>query len=481
MYKLRFLLLCLVVPLLLNLFVSFSNEPNAIEQEEIAKLEAERLRLEELKTNAATNAEKQKAQEELNSVLNSYEAYYKKYPEFLQNKFLNDPSLSYEQKSRISKAILGTGGCSDKWFSFICRQKEAQAQEELQLNRFNNILETNTKSLNDPTLVNGVINNKFNVELQSYPKFENVLCSSLDSSCRKSIVQVNCGGDSICENNKDTILKMYESARGSMLIESGALSIATQILNVDQNSYGFATLIQNLAGFELNLLSQNPGLQKFFEYGTNEQMCLLKVESFVSSNGLEVEGLSYDVTDEYTGLTSRQKMCDDLQFNVCADLRAERSGVFFNDSISLISHVYVYNSKDYTQLVALNAEFLANSQSEKINVFNISKEFFGESVLILKPGSTLSLSMYIPEIQVFNGELNGADLNGNILLSVYEQKGGNSSKSISESNFEYALDYPILEIGSDPINTSTLINSGVTALDGTSIYDSSILDRVVIN
>lgn len=454
------------------------SEEKIIQQAQL--LEQNRLDAVKAQKEADSEEAKEKAQEEEQKALTDLAEFNRKYPEQLMNLYLGTAELNFEDRQKITKAILGTGECGDSWFGFICEQRELKKENDLQLKRFDFIVESvlndEDKKYDDNTLLLG----SFLVESRRFPGFEGIACTSLNSECRASVATLSCT-DSVCENNKDLILKMYDVARGQTQIDKTGILAAMEFLQVDQSSFGFATLMQDLIGFDLNLLDSAPGVRQFFEYGTNEQMCLAKVDSFVSVNGLEIEGKSYDVEDEYTGLTSRQKMCDDLNFNICADLRSERSGIFFNDSFSLVTHVYVYNSKDYNQLVVLNAELLANSNSQKINVFNESKELSGQSVVILPSKETFSMSIYLPEIQAFNGELNGADLNGNVLLSIYEQKGDKNSTSVGSSNFEYALDYPILEMGSGPINSSALIDSGVTALDGTSIYDSSLLDRVVID
>ena len=407
-----------------------------------------------------------------------YEQLYKDNPEGMKE-YYNTQDLEPSEREFLTDLLTGEGDtdCKDNIASSVCERRIDEKEQELAIGRYEGKIKDETN--------NNEIKNAFNTELISLGITDSGCSDSLSEDCKNSISSHSCKNDANCERNKRTALALYETARGSQRVsnEDPLIQIATYT-NIDESSYATAQALQELFDWEdFNILDKvSSGVRDALELGTPQQVCLAKVDSYVSVSGVEVEGKEYTAQDSSTGLSSRQKMCDDLQFNVCADVRAERSSMYFNDSFSLTAHIYVYNSQDYTQLLVLNSELrdVVNgdvTQTENLNLFELHPDI-DKSIIELSPKGVFSQSLYFSDMQAFNGALEG-ELFANVLLSVYKQIGEDST-SVSSINFEYGLDYPVVELG-DVITDSTLTLSGVSAIEGTEEYDSSLLERVVID
>ncbi len=463
-----------------SFFLVFSNDPlvnpnEAYLAELTERLTAQREALEVAPTQAAaqtSQAQVQAAEQEL------FEFYRNNEAQFTEA-FVNLNDLSAEERITISQALSGGDECENSMWGFLCSMNSEQRRQELYVERFSTQVQQRTANINNFEASNAVISNQLSSEIRDLEGMNSfVECSQINRDCRSSIVNYNCNNDAACEESRGIALELFETSEQYYQIESNAVIKLAQFLQVDPGSYAVADMITGLLGVDISLLKEGSTLDQILKWGTPEQVCLAKVESFVSIDGAEYNGETYDVTDKFTSMTSRQKMCDDLTFTVCADLRAERTGVFFNGSFSLIAHLYVHNSEDYDQDIVLSAEVTDNSgRSYKFNVFNESGQF-GENIsLRLSSGQTFSQSIYISEIQVLEGQIDG-NLNGNVLLTVHESGKGSLD---SQSGFEYAIDYPIVEMSAGPLTQAELVESGAMYLEGTSIYSTDLIDRIVIN
>lgn len=472
-----------------SFFLIFSNDPpvNPVE-ERLAAYEQELEERNQALAIAATQAEAQAARARVEETEQGIYELYRENGARFQSVFTNLDTLPPEERIIISQALSAGDECENSMWGFLCSMNADQKREDLYIQRFETILGQQTRNVNsqgntDPSQF-GIEDNSatvslLNNEIQGLEGMNGFGgCTNVNGDCRSSIVNHNCGNNAACEESRDIALQLFETSEQYYQIESNAVIKLAQFLKVDPGSYAVADMITGLLGVDVSLLKEGSSLDQILKWGTPEQVCLAKVESFVSIDGVEYEGSAYDVTDEYTGMTSRQKMCDDLSFTVCADLRAERTGVFFNGSFSLIAHLYVYNSQDYDQDIVLSAEVIDGSGSSyKFNLFNESGQFGDNISLRLSSGQTFSQSIYIPELQVFEGQIDG-NLNGNVLLSVHESGKGSLD---SQSGFDYAIDYPIVEMSSGPLTQAELVESGATYLEGTSIYSTDLIDRVVID
>ena len=473
--------------------------------------------------------------------------------------FLNEPTLSLEEKNLLAQSISGVNDCGESWIEFACsffsqtdardayvqrstRQLVLKLERELQTRLDNKIsgelseivarhtegnvgcgteadckekinsieceesdsvckidkkkLQEEFKKLSKNIDVrsfdeaaeelgiedfNKYLNGLADTELKSLAGFENFQgCNGQIALCSQAIEDHSCTNADACQESKLRAKMILSNLQGEFRIERNAAVIAGELLNINSGTIAFANYARDFLGIDFTLLKRGSSLDKLLRAGTTEQICLAKVESFVSINGLEVEGSTYDVQDAHTGLISRQKACDQaeydgsLEFEVCADIRAERSGIFFNNTFSLISHVYVYNPNDYAQNVVLSAQFLGEVGSEEFNVFNRSKEI-RDTVVRIEGGSSFATSIYLSEVQPLNGEA-GELVNGNILLSVFKSESENSA--LNSANFEYAIDYPVVEMGSGPLTGSAILASGVEFPEGTVTYSSSLVERI---
>lgn len=314
-------------------------------------------------------------------------------------------------------------------------------------------------------------------------------------------------------------------------IPNSGMIRAAQLLRITPQASAASSAIQSALGIEFSLIQEGSGIDDILRYGTPEQICFAKVDSFISVNGLEVEGQVMEVDDDITGMSSVIRACDNLDFEICADLRAERSGIYFNNSFTLFVHVFVRNIKDYPQMVTLHANLRSGGgRTQRINVVELSDDVPGEFIL-LNPGQTFSRTLYLSEIQVFRGE-ELKELYGNVAMGVFRASGVNiqdtsnppqtsnsqpsssndengednvdepatqdagttranqnineapmSSVTATQGSLEYALDYPILTLGGTrgSNNRREIENSGVSMTGGTTAQSLAVVRRVSLD
>ena len=411
------------------------------------------------------------------------DAYSDASEEELREIFLNVPDLSPSERVNIQNSIAGRNECADNWWSIVCEITRDDPIESMNRDRFENRIEPIQNSDTNYETVNSQINQIMNEEIQSIEGFENFQgCTVPNSDCRGNIASY-CDSQN-CGENENYALQIHQAAADNYLIPKSGMIRAAEFLDVSPGAFAAADGIQDLLGFEFSLIKEGSGIDQIFSYGTPEQVCYAKVDSFIDVSGVEVQGQEIEVEDETTGMTSRVKACDNKNFSICADLRAERSGIYFNNSFTLITHFYVYNAKDYDQEVVLNAEFFDEAgNKDSFNVFKKSNRDVGGSITV-KSGESESLSLEISNLQVFNGE-SREKLFGNVLLSVFE-KTSNGDENFNEANLDYAIDYPIMEIGggnsaSRENKDEQVENSGAEIVDGTTTGTSSLINRVSLS
>ena len=354
-------------------------------------------------------------------------------------------------------------------------------------------------------------------------------CSDIFSSeCSQAVRNVDCQGRIECEQEMELFQIAREEAINQQRIPNSGMIRAAQMLRITPQASAASSMIQDLLGIEVSLIQEGSGIDQILRYGTPEQICFAKVDSFISVNGLQVEGQVMEVDDEITGMSSVLRACDNRNFQICADLRAERSGIYFNNSFTLFVHVFVRNAEDFPQMVTLHAELKSGGgREERVNVVELSEDVPGKFIL-LSPGQTFSRTLYLPETQVFMGE-ELKELYGNIVMGVFEAVGvseqllGTSSQSsnsgpdlsnidvdsltdeelselmieiernenpnqdamdsASQGGLVYALDYPILTLrGSSGSNIRKEVEmSGANITSGTTQQSIAVVRRVSLD
>lgn len=431
---------------------------------------------------AQTREEEDRAAQRVQQIQEEVEdAYSDASEEELREIFLNVPNLSPTERVNIQNSIAGRNQCGESWWSFVCEITREDPTEGIYEERYDTQIEPIINSNADFEIKNSQINGIMNEEIQSIGGFESFSgCNSPSTDCR-SAIRNHCSSTN-CGENENYALEIHQAAADNYLIPKSGMMRAAEFLDVSPGAFAAADLVQELLGFEFSLVKEGSGIDKILSYGTPEQVCYAKVDSFIDVSGAEVEGQEIEVEDEVTGMTSKIKACDNKNFDICADLRAERSDMYFNNSFTLIVHFYVYNAKDYEQEVVLNAEFFDEEGNEDtFNVFNKSNMDIANGSIILKSGQRESLSFEITNLQVFEGE-DIEELYGNVLLSVFE-KTSEQSGNFNEANLDYAIDYPIMKMGSGNLiskedKKEQVENSGAEATDGTTTATSSLIDRV---
>lgn len=446
---------------------------------------------EEFKADLAEKDESQKtdaeiAYEEANKRLEEArneieEEYADASEEEIRRIFTEIPDLNYAEQARLQQAISIKTECSNSWWSIFCKLSRGDPTEDLYSQRLENRINVETSEIEGYQEKNDIIVNGMREEINVLPGFEDFEgCDLPNSNCQEQIEQ-HCT-EQACQEQVENAKELLNTAADNYLIPNSGLVRAVDFIDVSPQSFAAADMIQDLVGFELSLISSGSALDDILNFGTPEQVCYAKVDSFLSVNGAEVEGKESTVSDENTGMTSRIKACDNEEFEICADLRAERSSMYFNNSFTLIVHFYVYNAKDYVQDVLVSAEFFDESRNrERVNILNISGEEIGNSIR-LEPGERESMTIQIPEFQAFGGK-SISKLYGNVKLGVYRRTEDNSGV-FGKDNIIYALDYPIVEMGGES-NSMTreerrdeINKSGVEAPGGTTRPSADLIDRV---
>lgn len=467
---------------------SYANEELGRSVEELRE-SREQYRLAQEALEKAQEEEREQAQEEVRQregeLQRAEEQIDEKFADVsedeLRSFFVEIPDLSASEKVEIQRAIAGKEQCGDSWWSFVCRITSDDPTEGLYKERYGSQIEPIINSNEDFEIKNSQINGIMNEEIQSLQGFESFSsCNSPNSNCREAI-RNHCSSTN-CGENENSALEIHQAAADNYLIPKSGMMRAAEFLDVSPGAFAAADMVQDLLGFEFSLVKEGSGIDKILNYGTPEQVCYAKVDSFIDVSGAQVEGQEIEVEDEVTGMTSKIKACDNKNFDICADLRAERTDMYFNNSFTLIVHFYVYNVKDYEQEVVLNAEFFDEAgNKDAFNVFNKSNREITNGSIILESGQRESLSLEITNLQVFNGE-DVEELYGNVLLSVFRKEDFNEDEFVSD-NFEYAIDYPIMKMSGGEFvsrddKDEQVENSGVEAVDGTTAGTSSLIDRV---
>lgn len=388
--------------------------------------------------------------------------------------FFNEiPDLSSTEKYEIQQAIAGRNQCGNSWWSVVCRVTRDDSTDGLYSQRLETRYEQETENIDNYQEKNTIIADLMSSEiqdLQGLDGFEG--CDFPNAECRSKIrsycEQENCG------DNEEVALGLFNTAADNYLIPKSGMIRAAEFLDVSPGAFAAADTIQDLLGFEFSLIENGSGIDELLTYGTPEQVCLAKVDSFISVNGAQVEGQEVEIRDDATGMTSRIRACDNMEFEICADLRAERSQVYFNNSFTLIAHFYVYNPNDYNQEVIINAEFFDSSRNkETFNIFEKSSQ--GGKSITIEPKSRKSMSIQIPNTQVFKAKT--SEIFGNVVMGVYNKETG---------GIEYTIDYPIIAMGSQGVMTreekaKQVDNSGAQIVSGTTTPTSNLIDRVSLS
>lgn len=389
------------------------------------------------------------------------------------------PDLDLNSRNQLRNELSGRSSCNpDSWWSFVCNFFSEDRAKDIEVRRLNARIQSETVDAQSANEYNTQVLSVLNDELAVWAPGIN--CGIDTSDCREQLSNIACS-DEECENQVRVAQSLIRQAEGSIRIPRSGMIRAAELLQVRDSSFALASQLQDWLGFEFSLISEGSGIDQILSWGTPEQVCLAKVDSFISVNGLQVEGQVFDEEDEFSGFTSRMRACDNRQFDICADLRAERSGVYFNNSISLVVHLMVKNSRDHDQEVVLNAEFFNDGVRESYNIFNFTDEVQGNS-LILSPGQRRSFSLHLSEFQVFADQDIGS-LSGNVLLSVFRKVG--EGGVVSDQNLDYAIDYPIMSMISGQSSSQSrreeALNSGAEFTEGTTQATSSLLQRVSID
>ena len=441
------------------------------------------------------------------------------------------PNLTAEQRLDLIRQLEGQNSCDpESWWRFICNLFSDNRAAEISAQRYSTQLSQNTQSAQTVGEFNQIALETANTEIGAL--LPGVSCTSLDSECRSQISGFNCPeNNENCERAKAEANAILTAAQDSQRIPATGMVRAMQLMEITPQASATSSMIQDLLGIELSLIQEGSGIDQILRYGTPEQVCLAKVDSFISVNGLEVEGQVMEVDDEFSGMSSVLRACDNMNFQICADLRAERSAIYFNNSFTLFTHVFVRNAEDFHQIVTLHAELKSsNGGEERINIVELSDEIPGKFIL-LSPGQTFSRTIYLPETQAFVGQDIGNELYGNVAMGVFEatgvsqsgpqeqSSGGSSAPNLDDIDVDslspeeleqlqeeidrsqnpdqqamdsankgrliYALDYPILSLGGSggtSINTRKEIeNSGANMTSGTTTSSSSVVRRVSLD
>lgn len=359
-------------------------------------------------------------------------------PEEAVRRVADSPDLPANYRIQALRALT-QDECGEGMFSFFCTwfdRPQERAAEQLRegfraqttgnfsLEEHNEILRREARSV-IPTNV---------------PNCED----SLSSQCGQSLRNFDCQGDQTCEQSIELAQLGRQEALNQQRIPNSGMIRAAQMLRVSPQASATSGMIQNLLGIELSLIQEGSSIDQILKYGTPEQVCFAKVDSFISVNGLQVEGQVMEVDDETTGMSSVIRACDNRNFQICADLRAERSGIYFNNSFTLFVHLYVRNAEDFPQMVTVQAELKSGGgREEKINVVELSEDVPG-SFILLQPGQTFSRTIYLPETQAFVGEENLKEIYGNVVMGVFEALGvseqGNSQEQQQAQNHQLSQD-----------------------------------------
>lgn len=437
------------------------------------------------------------------------------------------PDLTHQQRLDLIRQLEGQSSCDpESWFRFICNLFSENRAAQISADRFSTQLSQNTQNAQTAQEHNEIALHTANSDFQGLlPGFGG--CQSLDSTCRQQIANFDCQGNENCERGKREANAVLTRAQDSQMVPNSGMIRAAQLLRITPQASATSSMIQNMLGIELSLIQKGSGIDQILSYGTPEQICLAKVDSFISVNGIQVEGQVMEVRDEITGMGSVLRACDNMNFQICADLRAERSGIYFNNSFTLFTHVFVRNAEDFHQMVTLHAELKSpNGGEERINIVEQSQDLPGRFIL-LSPGQTFSQTIYLPETQAFVGQ-EISEIYGNVAMGVFEAVGVSQSSSQSESasgsgpNLEgidpdsltpeelqelrdeiersensnqqamdsasqgslvYALDYPILTLTNSGGSTTQeqIENSGANMTDGTTTPTLSVVRRVSLD
>lgn len=414
--------------------------------------------------------------------------------------------------------------CGDGWFSrFLCENPQT-------------IMEQQVRSGFQIATAGSDSMESHNTQLTSYTStlipINDPNCQDpFSSDCGQSLRSFDCQGDEGCQRSIELAQIARQEGINQQRIPNSGMIRAAQMLRITPQASAASSAIQSALGIEFSLIQEGSGIDDILRYGTPEQICFAKVDSFISVNGLEVEGQVMEVDDDITGMSSVIRACDNLDFEICADLRAERSGIYFNNSFTLFVHVFVRNIKDYPQMVTLHANLRSGGgRTQRINVVELSDDVPGEFIL-LNPGQTFSRTLYLSEIQVFRGE-ELKELYGNVAMGVFRASGVNiqdtsnppqtsnsqpsssndengednvdepatqdagttranqnineapmSSVTATQGSLEYALDYPILTLGGTrgSNNRREIENSGVSMTGGTTAQSLAVVRRVSLD
>ncbi len=472
-------------------FLVFAFSPSIIYAVETSALENLRERMEQQEQvendNQATQEQRQKAQRRVEEAKEEVQTVYSEgSTDELQRAFTELEELSGPEKIEITRELSGRKSCGDNWWSFVCNLVQDSDAKDLQVRRAREQIARATSSSQDLEEYNSNLMQVVNSEIQTYLSGLET-CNAPSSDCKSQIENYECpSGDTNCEIAKQGALDTFNEGLKNYRVERTGLLKAAEFLNVDDSSYALADQIQDLVGFELSLIEEGSGVDEILSYGTPEQVCLAKVDSFMSVKGVDVDGKTYDAPEQSTGFTTRQKACDNQNFEICADLRAEKSQLLFENRFNIIVHFYVYNAKEHEQEFIINAE-LTNDNNERVNfnVFENTTQVDNKSIT-LQPGQRESMTIMLDEISPFDSK-DYSEVYGNVILSVHKKVDGGGGV-FDASNLDYAIDYPIMSIRGSSNDKNQrkkdVENSGAQATDGVSdasTFSSTLVDRVNLN